>query len=207
MHVFLNSSLLPFVDISFRIIRMRLPALFDIRPLLQVTLSYTVVIAILFVAPVWAGWDEGFLAYERGDYETALKEFRPLAEQGIAIAQYSLGVMYDNGEGVVRDFREASRWYRSAAEQGYAAGQFHLAILYLRGNGVPQDYAEAAKWLKFAAERGNESAQTRLGELYLNGEGVAQNDVMAYTWLSLAAAQGQKDAIDLKDGLAKRMTL
>ena len=50
-----------------------------------------------------AGFDEGLAAYERGDYATALKEWRPLARQGHADAQYNLGVMYANGQGVPQD--------------------------------------------------------------------------------------------------------
>ncbi len=66
-----------------------------------------VVVLIGLAAPARAGFDEGVAAYERGDYETALREFRPLAEQGLASAQYSLGLMYDNGEGVPQDYIQA----------------------------------------------------------------------------------------------------
>ncbi len=57
-------------------------------------------------------------AYERGDYETALKEWRPLAEQGEMVAQWSLGVMYERGRGVPQDYVQAYRWYTLAASQG-----------------------------------------------------------------------------------------
>ncbi len=56
-------------------------------------------------APAWAGFYEGVAAYQRGDYATALREFRPLAERGIAIAQRNLGVMYI--QGVTLDFVQA----------------------------------------------------------------------------------------------------
>ena len=46
-------------------------------------------------------------AYNKKDYETALREWRPLAEQGYANAQYNLGVMYDRGEGVPQDYKTA----------------------------------------------------------------------------------------------------
>ncbi len=58
-------------------------------------------------APAWAAWDEAVAAYQRGDYATALREFRPLAEQGNAGAQHNLGVMYYNGHGVPQDYAEA----------------------------------------------------------------------------------------------------
>ena len=81
-----------------------------------------VISALVFLiglaAPAWAGFDEGVAAYERGDYETALREFRPLAEQGEAKAQAILGVVYSKGGGVPQDDAEAVKWYRLGAEQG-----------------------------------------------------------------------------------------
>ena len=67
-------------------------------------------------APAWAGLDEGVAAYHRGDYATALREWRPLAKQGNAKAQYHLGVMYSKGEGVPQDNAKALQWWRKAAE-------------------------------------------------------------------------------------------
>ncbi|MCH8098520.1 MAG: sel1 repeat family protein [Proteobacteria bacterium] len=67
-------------------------------------------------APAWAGVDEGVVAYNRGDYATALREWRPLAEQGDAEAQFNLGLMYYKGRGVPQDYAEAVKWYRLAAE-------------------------------------------------------------------------------------------
>ncbi len=62
-------------------------------------------------APAWAGWDEATAAYQRGDYATAVREWRPLAEQGNASAQYNLGLMYDKGQGVPQDYAEIIRFY------------------------------------------------------------------------------------------------
>ncbi len=77
------------------------------------------------------------------------------AEQGIAVAQYYLGICYYNGEGVKQDFNEAFRWYKSAAEQGNADAQCRLGNCYKNGEGVQQDYNEAFRWYKAAAEQGN----------------------------------------------------
>ena len=68
-------------------------------------------------APAWAGWDEGVAAFNRGDYATALREWRPLAEQGHADAQNNLGFMYDDGEGVPQDYVQALMWYNLAASK------------------------------------------------------------------------------------------
>ena len=86
-----------------------------------------------------AGWE----AYIRGDYATALREWRPLAEQGDAEAQFNLGLMYANGEGVPEDDVQAAFWFRKAAEQGDAAAQNNLGVRYDNGEGVPEDYVQA----------------------------------------------------------------
>ncbi|MBM3508219.1 MAG: SEL1-like repeat protein, partial [Alphaproteobacteria bacterium] len=79
-----------------------------------------VILAALLLALPAAGqdFDKGLEAYGRGDYAAALKEWRPLAEQGDAIAQALLGFMYAEGQGVPQDHAEAVKWYRRAAEQG-----------------------------------------------------------------------------------------
>ena len=79
------------------------------------------VLALLFSAgSAWADYEDGMAAYESGDYATALQEFRPLAEQGHAVAQFNLGVMYDHGYGVPENDTEAAKWFRKVAEQGDA---------------------------------------------------------------------------------------
>ncbi len=110
-------------------------------------------------APAWAGWDEGVAAYQRGDYATAIRELRPLAEQGDANAQLFLGIMYENGQGVPQDYAEAVKWYRKAAEQGQANAQYNLGIMYDKGESVPQDYIRAHMWFNLAAATGDETAR------------------------------------------------
>ncbi len=116
-------------------------------------LLLTFALLIGLAAPAWAGFNEGLAAYERGDYATALREFRPLAEQGDAVAQNNLGVMYRRGEGVPQDYAEAVKWYRKAAEQGAALALNNLGVMYDQGQGVPQDYVQAHVWFNLAASR------------------------------------------------------
>ena len=59
------------------------------------------------------------------------------------MAQYNLGVMYENGRGVPQNDAEAVKWYRKAAEQGLASAQNNLGVMYANGEGVPQNDAEA----------------------------------------------------------------
>ncbi len=171
------------------------------------TTALWVVLSILpFQGSAWAGLDEGYAAYVRGDYATALPEFEPLAEQGDAAAQYNLGVMYASGEGVLQDYAKAVEWYRKAAEQGDVTAQYNLGIIYDTGQGVPQDYAKAALWYRKAAEQGDVIAQNNLGFMHANGRGVPQDYVQAYAWLNIAADQGGADAKKARDWIVPRIT-
>ena len=134
--------------------------------------------------------DTGMHAYHRGDYAGALGEFRPLAEQGDAAAQFALGFMYERGEGVPADPRQAALWYHEAAEQGYAAAQYNLGVMYRTGEGVPADSRQAALWYREAAEQGNAAAQYSLGVMRQTGEGVPADARQAVFWYRKAAEQG-----------------
>jgi len=96
------------------------------------------------------GIERGGAAYNQGDYGTALREWRPLAEQGDAGAQLNLGFMYDNGYGVPQDYNEAIKWYRRAAEQGNDRAQYNLGLMYDVGYGVPQNFVRAHMWYDIA---------------------------------------------------------
>lgn len=110
-------------------------------------------LVVLTCGYVEAGLVEGREAYERGDYATALREFLPLAREGNVWAQFYVGAMYDNDQGVPQDYAEAARWYRRAAEQGHAEAQAVLGLVYLFGHGVSQDYVQAYMWLELGALR------------------------------------------------------
>ncbi len=114
------------------------------------------IVALGLMRPAWADFQDGEAAWERGDYQTALREWRPLAEQGVAEAQWSLGFMYENGYGVAQSHAKAAAWYRRSAEQGNAWGQSGLGSLYHYGLGVPQDYVQSHMWANLAAAQGNE---------------------------------------------------
>jgi len=116
------------------------------------------------------------------------------AQKGDADAQNLLGVMYDRGEGVSRDYVQAAQWFRLAADQGLAEAQNNLGLMYLKGKGVPQDYVQAVKWNRLAADQGDASAQNDLGDMYENGQGVPQDDAQAVKWYRLAADQGYASA-------------
>lgn len=156
--------------------------------------------------PAWADFQAGMTAHDREDYATALREWQPLAEQGDALAQYHVGLLYHKGRGVPQDDVQARKWYANAAAQGQAKAQFSLGTLYFNGEGGPKDYQQALRWFRLLANQGEALAQTKLGIMYDDGEGVPKDKVQAYTWISLAATNGDKSAPMLRDILAKGMT-
>ncbi len=100
-------------------------------------------------------FNRGLAAYNAKNYANALTEWKAIAEQGNASAQYNLGLMYDTGEVVSLDYAEAMKWYRLAAQQGHAKAQSNFGLMYDNGEAVSQDYVKAAKWYRLAAEKGH----------------------------------------------------
>ena len=149
---------------------------------------------------------KGQEAYDSGDYETALNEWRPLAEAGNADAQFGIGLMYSNGFGVSMDDSEAVKWYLLAADQGHGMAQNNLGVLYANGWGVPQSDEEAFKWYDMAANTGVVDAQRVLADRYASGIGIGQNKAQAYKWLSIATELGDLDAQSARDELAAGMS-
>ena len=132
--------------------------------------------------------------HEKGDFSSALVQHRKAADQGYLPAQFALGVMYQNGQGVARNSVKAVEWWRKAATNGLAKAQVVLGVLYGLGGVVRRNDAEAVKWLHKAADQGLATAQLSLGKIYQTGRGVAQNDVEALNWYRKAADQGNATA-------------
>jgi TPR repeat protein len=166
-----------------------------------------VALVLSFAAPATAGWfQESMSAYREGDYAAALRQWRPRADQGNALAQAGLAMLYAKGHGVTQDYAEAAKWTRLAAEQGFALAQYSLGIIYAKGQGVPKDYVEAMKWYRRAADQGHPNGQFNLALGYVRGDGVTRNLTLAHMWFNLAAARGVKDAEKGGRRLAQHMT-
>ncbi len=141
-------------------------------------------------------------AYKEGDYETAAREFLPLAESGDHRAMYALGSMYAAGHGVPMDLKEALKWFRKAATYGRPDAQYKIGVMYDRGLGLKQDYRKALHWYGKSAKSGFGLAQYKIGQMYVTGHGVKQNPIKAYAWLKSAVIQGTED----KDGTLATLT-
>ena len=119
------------------------------------------------------------------------------AQKGDAKSQYRLGVMFNDGKILERDYSQAAKWYALAANQGHAKAQLYLGLLFQNGRGVKQDYKKAAQCYSRAAAQGDSKAQYYLGLLYLAGKGVNQDNDEAQKFFKLSALQGNQDAVKI----------
>lgn len=104
------------------------------------------------------------------DPELAVGWFFRAAEQGYADAQFNLGLMYANGEGVPQDMEQAVELFKKAAEQGHVDAQNNLGAMYFTGEGVARDEKKAIEWFEKAAAQGNEDARANLDAIKASGK-------------------------------------
>ena len=134
-------------------------------------------------APGRAQEEAGTPAFQRGDYEVAYEAWLPFAEQGDAMAQYNMGLLYRDGLGVDKDPEQALQWFMRAGAQGDPVAQVEVGDLYAGVALGLADYKSAAEWYRQAAEQGDAVAQRKLGELYQRGRGVDKDEELAAYWL------------------------
>ena len=122
-------------------------------------------------------------------------EWLPHAKEGVAEAQYNLGLIYSRGKEVPKDDVESAKWYRLAAEQGFPEAQTNLGLMYGKGHGVEQNYAEAIKWYRLAADQ-NFAAGRRLQTEQQARQGGLSASRLAHQPEHAAALDTEIDAAD-----------
>jgi TPR repeat protein len=127
---------------------------------------------------------EAYAAFQRGDYATALRLLRPLADAGNPEAQADLGLMYSKGNGVPQDSAEAFKWYSKAAYHGHPGSQLVLCAMLAIGRIVPQDYVHAHMWCNLAATHGAKLAGAYRDRLAtkMTTEQIAEAQRLAAEW-------------------------
>ncbi len=103
----------------------------------------------------------GRVYFQHQQPQQAAHWWQQAAAQGMAQAQYHLGLLYAKGQGVSQNVSQAAQWLQRAAHQGHSAAQYHLGLLYARGQGVKQDNIEALAWWLWAGQQGFEPAQAQ----------------------------------------------
>ena len=104
-----------------------------------------------------------------------------LAKKGYPWAQFNVGVMYADGEGVTQSDKKAIKWFRKGAEQGDANAQMHLGFMHANGSGVTEDTVQAYVWWSMAKLQGLASASKRINQLkaYMTVEQIADGETQA----------------------------
>lgn len=132
----------------------------------------------------------GRLYYRAGRNDESFALIEASAKKGSVAGLGLLGVEYEYGYGVEKDYDQAAAWYRKAAEKGMAVAQGNLGLAYLVGRGAPMDMTAAVAWLAKAAAQGHAEAQFFLGAQYADGIAVERDDAEAKKWFTKAADQG-----------------
>jgi TPR repeat protein len=124
----------------------------------------------------------------------AVRLFRQAAEQGLAGAQFDLGLCYAEGEGVPQDKAQAARLFQQAADKGLAEAQHQLDVCYEHGNGVRYDTGEAVARYRLAIAGGHIDANANLGLCFEKGRRVPLDRAEAERLYQLAARSGSAHA-------------
>jgi uncharacterized protein len=138
---------------------------------------------------------DALIRYVMRDYARAVELLTPLAEQGNAVAQLKLGIIYARGEGVPRDGVAALRWLAGAAEQGQSEAQFELGVAHRDGLATPVNGKLAMYWFQRAAEAGVPRACNAIGEMYLGHPDVPQDYAAALVWFLRGAQEDDADSL------------
>jgi TPR repeat protein len=140
--------------------------------------------------------EEAFRAIQADDYARAVKLLRPKAEEGNTEAQFLLGLMYRDGDGVPQDGRQAANWLRRAADAGHIGAQYNYGyMLYAGLAGVREDETEGFRRIADAAERGYALAQVTGGRIRLYHSGGLKDPAAAVRFFRMAADQGNADGL------------
>ncbi|GAW97930.1 MULTISPECIES: tetratricopeptide repeat protein [Colwellia] len=133
--------------------------------------------------------EQGIYEFNRGKFQAAISQFRPLVNEGYAPAQYQMALIYQFGYSVPKDGMKALELFQLAAAQNYPDAQFELALLYSEGKLVKKDLKKYFELTHKAAKKGLASAQFNLGVAYANGTGIKQDDFKASRWYQNSANQ------------------
>ena len=130
----------------------------------QLRLSFSVLVALtLLSSPTLADYTLGLIAYDRGDIDSAQREFSALAEQGNPSAQYSLAMLYLKND--PPEYARAIPWLEKSTHRGLPESQYMLGTLSLYGVGTAKDTKQGMHWLTLASDQNNGDAQALLDQL------------------------------------------
>lgn len=146
-------------------------------------------LSALGAAPALAGYEDALQMVREAKYQPAMAEFLPLAQEGHAASQFSVGLMYHLGRGVKTDPAIAYDWYKKAVLQEHAPAMNNMGMMYLNGEYVARN-PEVAFALFEKASANHAQAKDNLGQCFENGWGVEQDPEQAINFYQLAGDAG-----------------
>lgn len=159
-----------------------------------------IIFAVLFVlflgSYCQAGVEEGILAYDKKDFQTAFSILKPLADQNNAKAMHYIGKMYFKGEGVAKDRSKSVSYWQKAAGIGYAVSAYNMGICCKFGYGISKDTKKALEWFEYAVELGDTPSAFQIGKLYRDGHLGTTDFSRARIWFEKAARKGNESAMN-----------
>ncbi len=148
-------------------------------------------VAIGWAATARADAAAGAAAFDKGDYVRAMAEWTSAADRGDPDAEFGLGMLYERGEGELRQsYKEADRWYQKAADHDHVGAEYRLALIWSAGtDNFAADYVEAYKWILLASERGLATDVKAQLERVLDRRQMAEGQKRAASWKEAHAAK------------------
>jgi len=154
---------------------------------------YVFLLSVISISAI-ADFDSALQMYHRGDHENAYKEWRKLAEEGDPKSQYEVGLMYETGQVVQKDYNEAIKWYRLSSDKNVGAAQNNLGLMYIEGRGVSKNEKAAVKLFYRAGENGSLAGIFHLALCFEKGVGIPQDYKMSALVYLEAAERGYAPA-------------
>ena len=140
-------------------------------------------------------YQAGMNAYQAGKHQEA-REWLSQCEDD-ASCHYALGVIYYNGQGVERSFKQSTHHYAIAAEAGILPAQVSAGFAYANAMGVPEDFEKAVYFLKLAVAQNDEAAKITLAEIYAKGEAGGDRKEAARLIREVLAVNNSEEATDV----------
>ncbi|MSR87022.1 sel1 repeat family protein [Candidatus Peribacteria bacterium] len=117
-----------------------------------------------------------------------------MALNGNHVAEFELGAMLHDGDGVDRDYAKALEWYEKAATAGNRQAMFNIGLMEKNGEGGEQDLAKARTWFVRASDAGDVRGTFQLAQMSYFGQATAQDYAKAFSYYTKAAMAGLPEA-------------
>lgn len=139
--------------------------------------------------------------YDQKEFKQAFYWYEKAADQGYAIAQNNLGIMYQMGYGIHKNMQKSFYWYEQAQSSGDRPvyTQYALGLLYYD----EKNYEKAIYWYERAAENENVAAQSALASLYFQGRDIPKDLQKAKKFYKMACENESQISCDILERLQR----